>query len=88
MKSEWTDKLRNRLEHHKMDAPAGLWEDISQEMARTHQTRQQRTMFFTRAAAIAIIVLASALFLHRNYINVFFHLLSLVKSSLVKVLKS
>lgn len=64
MKSEWSDKLRNRLEHHKMDAPAGLWEDISQKMARTHQTRQQRTMFFTRAAAIAIIVLASALFLH------------------------
>ena len=32
MKEEWTDKLRRKLDGHKMTPPAGLWEGISKEM--------------------------------------------------------
>ena len=65
MKSEWSEKLKNRLEHHEKDAPAGLWENISQEMIQLEHARQHRKQVFLRmAAAVAAIALASSLFLH------------------------
>lgn len=32
MKEDWTDRLRQRLEGHKAEPPAGLWEGISNQM--------------------------------------------------------
>ena len=32
MKEEWTDKLRRKLDGHKMTPPAGLWESIGNEI--------------------------------------------------------
>ena len=66
MKSEWSEKLKSRLEHHEKDAPTGLWEDISQEMIQFELARQHRKkVFWRRAAAVAAITLASSLFLHQ-----------------------
>ena len=65
MKSEWSEKLKSRLEHHEKDAPAGLWENISQKMIQLEHARQHRKQVFLRmAAAVAAIALASSLFLH------------------------
>ena len=66
MKSEWSEKLKSRLEHHEKDAPAGLWENISQKMIQLEHARQHRKQVFWRmAAAVAAIALASSLFLHQ-----------------------
>ena len=64
MKSEWSEKLKSKLEHHEKDAPVGLWEKISQEMIQLEHARQHRKHVFLRmAAAVAAIALASSLFL-------------------------
>ena len=66
MKSEWSEKLKSKLEHHEKDAPAGLWEKISQEMIQLEHARQHRKdVFWRMAAAVAAIALASSLFLHQ-----------------------
>lgn len=66
MKSEWSEKLKSRLEHHEKDAPAGLWDNISQEMIQFEHSRQHRKQVFWRlTAAVAAIALASSLFLHQ-----------------------
>ena len=59
MKSEWSEKLKSRLEHHEKDAPTGLWENISQEIIQLEHARQHRKQVFWRmAAAVAAINLA------------------------------
>ncbi|MBQ7419427.1 MAG: hypothetical protein IJV17_01660 [Prevotella sp.] len=60
MKEDWTDKLRQKLAGHEKTPPAGLWEDISQQMGfSTEPVRQSavtRRWLWAVAATILLLV--------------------------------
>lgn len=58
MKEEWTDKLRRKLDGHKMTPPAGLWEDISSEMGLEPAPVSKATIIRKWYWATAAVVLA------------------------------
>lgn len=59
MKEDWSNKLKQRMESHEMDAPAGLWQNIESglQSAQVANTRRRGALvWMSRAAAAAAVV--------------------------------
>ena len=70
MKEDWTDQLRQRLEGHKAEPPAGLWEDISKQMGfQTEPVRQPAVIGWHRWAIAAILLALVGLFTVYHFDN-------------------
>lgn len=54
--SNWTDQLSQQMEHHEVEAPAGLWEGIEQGLAARKSTRRAKLVTPWRAVAAAAVV--------------------------------
>lgn len=70
MKEYWTDKLRQRLEGHKAEPPAGLWDDIGRQMGMTDGAKPlsrpaQTAHRYWLAAAAAVLALVG-FFIYQN----------------------
>ena len=63
MNNNWTEQLSQRMEHHEMKVPDGLWQDLEQAMKQSKQPRVTPMMFVKRfipMAAALIILLGGA----------------------------
>lgn len=56
MSSNWTDQLSQQMEHHEVEAPAGLWESIERGLETEKPTRRAKLVWPWRAVAAAAAV--------------------------------
>lgn len=60
MKEDWTDKLRQRLEGHKAEPPADLWEGISKQMdldvKPVRKAAISKRLYWTAAASVLALI--------------------------------
>ncbi len=71
MKEDWSNKLKQRMESHEMDAPAGLWQNIESglQSAQVANTRRRGALVWmsrTAAAAAVVGVVALAVWMSRD----------------------
>ena len=65
MKEDWTDRVRQRLEEHKSEPPAGLWEGISKQMGLEAEPVHKATVikrWYFAAAVLAFV----GIFIYQN----------------------
>ena len=53
MNNNWTEQLSQRMEHHEMKVPDGLWQDLEQAMKQSKQPRVTPMMFVKRFIPMA-----------------------------------
>ena len=58
MKEDWTNKMKQKLEGHKMSPPAGLWKGISSEMGLQPEPATKTIVIKRWALAVAAVILA------------------------------
>ena len=69
MKTEWTEKLKNKLEGHRKTPPAGLWQDICNQMGLAPEPvhRPRFVGWWRWAAAACVVALLGLLaYLHKG----------------------
>lgn len=56
MSTNWTDELSQQMEHHEVEAPAGLWEGIEQGLKAQKRVRRAKLVWPWRIGAAAAVV--------------------------------